>query len=316
MRRNSTDRTGRRTVRLGVVAVGILIALVVGALVIFSSPGSQIMAETPPAAPSSGVVQTTAENSIAGAPGPAADQAASDSPTGRHPLDAALAIAEKIDENLHKNVKDYTCILIKQERIDGKLKEPEYIQAKIRQETLAVYFKFIRPNEVKGREVLYVAGANDGNMLVREASGLKRALGIIWLKPNSILAMEGNRYPITNVGMAHLTHQLIEVAQKDRKYGEVEVHFFKNAKVNDRTCTLIEVVHPTPRTNFLFYKARIYVDDELNVPIRYEAYLWPKEPGGDPPLDESYTYVDLKLNVGLTPADFDYRNPKYHFVDK
>ena len=26
----------------------------------------------------------------------------------------------------------------------------------------------------------------------------------------------------------------------------------------------------------MFYKAEVYIDDELNVPIRYVAYLWPK----------------------------------------
>ena len=60
-----------------------------------------------------------------------------------------------------------------------------------------------------------------------------------------------------------------------------------------------------PRRNFVFHMARIFVDKELNLPIRYESYDWPKEPGGPPELMEEYTYLNLKLNNGFTDADFD-----------
>ena len=236
--------------------------------------------------------------------------------TGNHPLDAAIKIARRIEKHLQSDVKDYTCTFIKEERINGELVGPQVIAAKIRCKPLSVYFKFLKPDDVKGREVIYVAGANNGKFVVHEGSGLKSALGAIWLKPASALAMAGNRYPITDAGMDHLVKRLIEIAEQDRKYGEVEVHFYKNAKVGKRTCTLIEVVHPTPRRVFLFHIARVYIDNELQVPIHYEAYLWPKAPGQPPPLDESYTYANLKLNVGLTDADFDYKNPNYGFVKK
>ncbi|MGO9109387.1 MAG: DUF1571 domain-containing protein, partial [Thermoguttaceae bacterium] len=104
-----------------------------------------------------------------------------------------------------------------------------------------------------------------------------------------------------------------EVASEDVKYGECEVKYFKGAKINDRVCTCTQVVHPIPRKNFLFNVARIFVDDNLNIPIRYEAYDWPKVAGGAPELIEAYTYLNMKLNVGLTDADFDIHNPAYRF---
>ncbi len=127
------------------------------------------------------------------------------------------------------------------------------------------------------------------------------------------MAMRGQRYPLTQIGILNLTRRLIEVASEDVKYGECEVKYFKGAKINDRVCTCIQVFHPVPRKNFLFNVARIFVDDNLNVPVRYEAYDWPKTPGGQPELIEAYTYLNMKLNVGLTDADFDTHNPAYHF---
>ncbi len=49
------------------------------------------------------------------------------------------------------------------------------------------------------------------------------------------------------------------------------------------------------------------------MPIRYEQYDWSGVAGDRPELVEQYTYLDLKLNVGLTDADFDKRNPSYSF---
>ena len=96
-------------------------------------------------------------------------------------------------------------------------------------------------------------------------------------------------------------------------YGECEVKYFTTAKVNKRPCTVIQVVHPTPRDVFCFHLARVFVDNQLKMPVRYESYDWPSEPGGDPRLIEEYTYLDLKLNNGFTDEDFSTQNPEYHF---
>lgn len=68
-------------------------------------------------------------------------------------------------------------------------------------------------------------------------------------------------------------------------------------------CTVLTVTHPVARPYFDFHIAQIFIDDELNVPIRYCAYSWPTSPGGEPVLLEEYTYQNLKTNIGLTDAD-------------
>ncbi len=50
-------------------------------------------------------------------------------------------------------------------------------------------------------------------------------VGTLSLKPDSMLAMLDNRYPITEIGILNLTKRLIEVAELDKKYGECEVKF-------------------------------------------------------------------------------------------
>lgn len=63
----------------------------------------------------------------------------------------------------------------------------------------------------------------------------------------------------------------------------------------------------------MFYRVRVFFDQELGLPIRFEAYDWPASLKAVPELVEEYIYMDLKLNVGLCDLDFDVTNAYYSF---
>ncbi len=255
------------------------------------------------------------------AQGPVAPTQASPMPAGaaqlqaaganEHPLMPALRWAREGLPAIER-IQDYTATVIKRERIGSRLGDDQYMAIKVRQKPFSVYSIFLAPAAEKGKECLYVEGANNGKMWAHGTGLQYKMFGTVALDPDGDIAMKGQRYPLTQIGILNLTKRLGEVAAEDVKYGECEVKYFKGAKINDRVCTCIQVVHPVPRKNFLFNVARIFVDDQLNIPIRYEAYDWPKTQGGQPELIEMYTYLNLKLNVGLTDADFDRFNPAYH----
>ena len=239
-----------------------------------------------------------------------------------HPLDDALVLARKSLEHIEKNVHDYTCVLVKRERIGGVVAEHEFMTCKIRHRQVtnsrvkpfSVYLGFHRPEAVKGREVLYVAGENEGSLVVHEGGLKGNFIPTMSLPTNGMLAMRNNRYPITEVGIKTLTKRLIEKGERDRELGPCEVRILNNTRVNKtRVCTCVEVKHDQNKPGLDFHMARVFMDNELQVPIRYEAYDWPKTPGGEPELLEEYTYMNLKLNVGLTDEDFSRDNKKYNF---
>jgi hypothetical protein len=230
-----------------------------------------------------------------------------------HPLMPVLRWATSGLVQMRANIRDYSATLVKRERINGKLNDYEYLFVKIRHQPFSVYIGFLGPPSLKGQEVLYVDGQNNGNMWAH-TTGMKDTLvGTISLRPDGMIAMQGQRYPLTEIGLVNLTHRLVEVGQQDINYGECEVKFFPGAKINNRLCTCIQAIHPVPRRNFRYHLARIFVDDQLSVPIRYESYDWPKEPGAAPELLEEYTYLNLKINQGFTDLDFDKGNKNYHF---
>jgi hypothetical protein len=245
---------------------------------------------------------------------------AEDDAAGSHPLDPALKIARQGLQVINETVRDYTATIVKRERIGGELSDYNYLFAKIRHRKVAggrttvpfsVYLKYLAPQNLKGREVIWVEGRNNNNLIAHEA-GLV-GLFPVYLKPDGMLAMYNNRYPITKIGFKNLIEELIEKAVEDRAKGDCEVHFYDGAKVDGRPCRMIEVVHPEQEAKFDFYRAQIFIDKELGVPIRYAAWTWPPREGAPPVLEEEYTYRGLKLNVGLTDRDFDPENPEYDF---
>jgi len=231
-----------------------------------------------------------------------------------HPLMPAIRWARRELENVRR-LEDYSAIMVKRERINGQLSEEECAFVKIRHRPFSVYMYFLRPASIQGQEVIWIEGANNGRMWAH-GTGFKRIFGTVSLSPTSPIAMQNNRYPITEIGLVKLVERLIEVAERDAQYGECEVTYYPGAKINDRSCLCIQVTHPVPRRNFMFHIARVFIDEELSLPIRYESYDWPTEPGGPPLLQEQYTYLNLRINNGFTDLDFDIKNPQYGFVSR
>ncbi len=191
-----------------------------------------------------------------------------------HALDPAIQLAHQSLAHMKSTVKDYTAILIKRELIDGELGDYEYMFAKIRNRQeqngqvvtpFSVYLTFLKPAAVKGREVIFVENANEGKVVAHEG-GMKRMLGTHTLEPNGWLAMKGQRYPITDIGIENLLVKLIERGNRDRAHGDCNVEFLQGAKVSGRDCRVIQVTHPAKSGPYDFHIAQIFMDEEFQIP--------------------------------------------------
>jgi len=246
--------------------------------------------------------------------------AASAPPQTQHPIDPALEIARASLLHSQQNIDDYTALFVKRCRVDGELPPLSYAKLKVRDRKvkdgvittpMAVYLNFLKPADVQGREVIWSEGANDGNMVVHQG-GMARFVTLN-LDPTGYLAMRGQRYPVTDIGVENLLKKIIDTAERDRKHDECETKIYRNAKVGKMSCTMVEVIHPVRRAHFDFHRARVYFSEDLKVPIRYKSWTWPEAEGQEPPLQEEYNYLRMAVNVGLTEADFDSENPAYRY---
>jgi hypothetical protein len=247
-----------------------------------------------------------------GAPRTARIPARAENLPAEHPLTPVLGDFYRMRENLAQ-VRDYECLFINRERIDGKLGEYEQLRMKVRHEPFSVYAYFEAPKNLQGREAIYVEGRNNGKLLAHGTGLQKKLAGTLELDPTGPMAMRGTRYPFTEAGIKNLNERLIQSWEYETGFGESEVQIIPGAKVDGRPCTCVQISHPVPRKTFQFHVARVFVDDKYQLPVRTEFYDWPKKAGEAPALVGEYTFSQIKFNRGLTDADFDAANPNYSF---
>lgn len=226
-----------------------------------------------------------------------------------HPLMPAIRYTEAALEAV-KQLNDYTATLTKRELINGRL-TTQVMNLKYRAEPFSVYLQFGEPHA--GREILYVHGQNQNQMLAHEGQGIASLVGTVSIPVDGQQAMAENRHPITDLGLKRMLELVLEQWAIESQYGEVDVHYYPNARLGNIACQVIETVHPRPRRQFRYQTTRIYFDAQTRLPIRIENFGFPQVAGQQPSLVEEYTYLNLRTNVGLAERDFDQRNPAYRF---
>lgn len=247
----------------------------------------------------------------ADSPPAAADTAPSpERPAEVDPIAQAKALIRACAER-YNGLSDYTCTFMKRERIGGRLSGYHVMSMKARTRPHSVYFRFRQPHE--GREAIYVHGRHGGDAVVHDVGIGKLVAGTVRLDPRGSRAMEGNRHPITEAGIGYMIASLIEGWDREMNHRDSVVEVRPGVLVNKRPCTMIISNHPRHDREYTFHEVRVYIDQELGLPIRFEAYDWPRRPGEAGALLEEYTYLNLKTDVGLSNADFDPSNKAYSF---
>jgi hypothetical protein len=247
-------------------------------------------------------------------------------PAGAKPADPSLAPAQNATpepdpiamarkavadcQARYQDVHDYVCVFHKKERVNGRLTYHK-MTMKARSNPHSVYFKFHQPN--RGREAIYIAGRNGGKVVAHDVGIGKVLAGTMHLDPRGSMAMEDNRHPVTEAGIGLLIDTVVKRWAIELSPEDSVITFTPNVRVGQHPCTVIESAHPRRKPGFLFYTVKLYIDHEHGLPIRFEAYDWPKHAGAAPELVEEYTYMDLRTNVGLRDIDFDPSNRQYSF---
>jgi hypothetical protein len=279
-----------------------------------SGPGTEPSPATAPHPVASRSSTDPASSRVASA----ANRSISD-PSGTRPNDPAAAtdsihLAKRAIADCQerfRQVHDYTCTFVKREQVDGRLTSPHVMVMKARTSPHSFYFKFQQPN--RGREAIFVHGRHDGRIVAHDVGLGKLLAGTMYLDPRGSMAMEENRHPVTEAGLGVLIDTVARRWADELTPGESIVTIHPDARMGNHPCTLIETIHPKPGPQFLFHKVKLYVDNRHSLPIRFEAYDWPKHTGGTPELVEEYSYLDLKINVGLRDHDFDPSNAQYSY---
>jgi hypothetical protein len=231
----------------------------------------------------------------------------------------ALKDARQWLAGVQGTVRDFYSRVVKRERIHGRLQEYHFIDMWVREEVragdqigspLAVYKEFLGPDFVAGRRLLFVEGRNEGKILVRKG-GPRFAYVITEVDPDSKSTKSESLCPITQSGFAALLTDFIATLERhaavDPSGENTTVQRLQGAKLDGRPCHVLRVTHPRKQPGLEFHRVTLFVDAELNVPVRIEKIDWPSEAEEAGALIGEYNYTKVKINLGLTEGMFDPR---------
>ncbi|MCS6865911.1 MAG: DUF1571 domain-containing protein [Gemmataceae bacterium] len=202
-------------------------------------------------------------------------------------------------------VRDYTCTFTRQELINGKISAEQVAEMKVRTNPIGVYVRFARPESVAGMEVAYSATRKADRMRYRPA-GVAGAKGFQTLELNDPKFLTANRHPVTQWTMAAILDRVAAAVAREKTLNNPIEVYRSDYQFAGRNVVRYEVLLRRPHAFRTAYQMLVYIDKETKLPLRYEAYDQPKPGTHSGDLIESYSFSDVKLNVGLGENTFDY----------
>ena len=221
----------------------------------------------------------------------------------KSPLDEPLRLIAEARQ-VYQRVQTYTCTLISQERVKGRLEPENVVTLTLRTQPFSVNMRWLAPQDAVGREVAYVVGRNKGNMRVHDNKGFGKMVGFVSIAPNDPRVLEHSRHTIVEAGIGNLIEQFARTWEVERRMGKTRVQMAEY-EYNQKRCVRVETALTERTPQAYCYRSVVYFDKQTRLPIRVECYDWPRQggpPGGD--LLETFSYANLQLNVAVNEAIF------------
>ena len=148
-----------------------------------------------------------------------------------------LALIYQMEES-YKKIEDYRATFLRQERIDGKLRDLEEIELEFKRPFMVKMLW--KKGSKRGRTVIFVEGENENKMLVRMEGLLGRFVKFLRLDPEGRLAKQGGRRTIKQAGLGNLVQSLIALTREAETAGNLRTHLLGEEVIGDRPAYMIE----------------------------------------------------------------------------
>ncbi len=247
---------------------------------------------------------TVPKSAAPSAPRPA--EQAAPTQASASPMDEPVRLIHEAQQ-AYQNVRDYTCLLIKRERMGGVLPHDEnVIEMKVRAQPFSVYLRWLQPRSEAGQEVCYVAGRNDGKLRIHP-KGVLGVVGFVTLDPNDPRVRQSSKRSITEAGIGNTIARFVKAWEQEQVHNLTTDVRVAEYEYNRRRCVRVEILHPANSDgHFLYYRDVVYFDKETHLPIRLEFYDWPRQQGEPGQLVEVYSFANMRINVGLGDEVFNH----------
>jgi hypothetical protein len=211
-------------------------------------------------------------------------------------------------ERCQREIGDFRCLFVKQERINGKLKEVEEIDARYRPDPLSVFMTW-RSGAGRAKRALFIDGPPfvDGQgqrrAQVEPAGALIRLVVSDAMVPiHDARAREASRRAIDEFGFRSTFQILERVNDLAAARNELDFRYEGEGAVDGRATVIL--VRRLPDTGaggpYPDAKLILHLDQEWLLPTAVYSYT---DPEGHELLG-SYVYTEVQLNPGLNEDDF------------
>jgi Protein of unknown function (DUF1571) len=215
-----------------------------------------------------------------------------------NPLDEPINWLMEARNNYTKGVRNYTCTLIKRERVRGVLQDQNIILFTSKVEPFSVYMKWLAPHKFAGQEVAYVKDRNRDMMRVKAKGIVGLGAGFVNIDPQDRRVMEHSRHTIREAGLGHMIEENLKNMQIARGINKTTVQTAEYT-FDKRPCLRIETINREQNQQLYCYRSVLYLEKESKLPMRLENYLWPSPGAQAGELLEEFSYADLRFNIDL-----------------
>ena len=217
---------------------------------------------------------------------------------------AALSTARQEASEL----ESYTAVMEMQEEVNGQLKPLSNIKFKLRKQPFSVYMRW----EHNGQEALFVDGQNSGRLLAKHANGLA-AIKRLWrLDPESRMAKQGCRYPITASGLENLVNRVHDFYSERDDWTSAVTCCASLAAEAGTDFSIYEMRFKSREFSPIYSASRLSFEVSSGLLLRVQNYGWTELPA--PRLLEHYVFRSVDPSAELGDHDFDEKNSEYEFV--
>jgi hypothetical protein len=218
--------------------------------------------------------------------------------------DPVAAVAASV-RMYRATVEGYTSVLRRQERIDGKLRDPERVECEFRESPFAVRMHWVGGPTEGPETVLYAAGENQEMLLVVPANpALKKTLHLIGRtyarrRLDSSDARSASRYPPNEFGILRATERVYDAWSAAKEHGALRTEYLGLQPVPElggKPCHAIRRTCLTPEEDGL---TQVTLQFDPGTLLQVGAVLM----AGDE-LIGRYHFADLELNPRLSADRF------------
>jgi hypothetical protein len=226
---------------------------------------------------------------------------------GLYPLEALMhyhppLFLEMCLARYEQEVKGFSAVLLKRERLGGNLGSLEKIEIFFREQPFSVYMNWLEGGEglTKPQKVLYVKGENNNKLLAR-GRGVAKFLPVFEKDVDSDEAKQTGRYTLDQFGIYLGTKRSVASMHRADERGELHVEYqglFQVPEVGGRVCHKFVRKPYVPPEEEGLNELTIYIDQENWLQIGSVLK------DGQGQLLAEYYFRDVKINPEFKSDQF------------